>query len=51
MLVGSSIAPNEAEGLDWTAGMGDDNVAEFEAAVQREERLRPYLVAGRDESS
>ena len=49
VLVGSSIAPYEAEGLDWTAGMGDANVAEMQAAAQGEERLRPYLVAGREE--
>lgn len=36
-------APHDAEGLDWTAGMGEDNVAEFGAALEGEAALRPML--------
>jgi len=43
VLLIASVAPYGADGLDWTAGMGEDNVTEFEAAVQGEGRLRPYL--------
>jgi pimeloyl-ACP methyl ester carboxylesterase len=43
VLVVAGIAPYEADGLDWMAGMGEDNVVEFSAAVQGEDRLRPYL--------
>ena len=43
VLLIARVAPYGAEGLDWTAGMGEDNVTEFEAAVQGEGRLRPYL--------
>jgi pimeloyl-ACP methyl ester carboxylesterase len=39
----ASVAPYEAEGLDWLAGMGESNIAEFGAAVQGESALRPYL--------
>ena len=45
----AGVAPYGAHGLDWMAGMGADNVIEFEAALQGEERLRPYLVADREE--
>jgi len=43
VLLIASVAPYEAGGLDWMAGMGEENVTEFEAAVQGEGRLRPYL--------
>jgi pimeloyl-ACP methyl ester carboxylesterase len=43
VLLIASVAPYEADGLDWIAGMGEDNVTEFEAAVRGERRLRPYL--------
>jgi pimeloyl-ACP methyl ester carboxylesterase len=43
LLVVAGVAPYEADGLDWMAGMGEDNVVEFSAAVEGEERLRPYL--------
>ena len=39
----SSLAPIDAEGLDWMAGMGTENVAEFEAALAGEEALVAYL--------
>jgi pimeloyl-ACP methyl ester carboxylesterase len=42
-LVISGVAPFEAEGLDWTAGMGKENVTEFELAARGEGELRPYL--------
>jgi pimeloyl-ACP methyl ester carboxylesterase len=42
------VAPYEAEGLDWFAGMGQDNLDEFGAANEGEEPLRPYLSAARE---
>jgi pimeloyl-ACP methyl ester carboxylesterase len=39
----ASIAPWDAEGLDVTAGMGEDNVEEFAAAARGEDALRPML--------
>ena len=39
----AGVAPFEAEGLDFLAGMGDDNVEEFGAAVQGEPALRALL--------
>ncbi len=42
LLIGS-VAPHEADGLDWLAGMGDENVTEFGAAIRGEGTLRPYL--------
>jgi pimeloyl-ACP methyl ester carboxylesterase len=53
----ASVAPHEAEGLDWMAGMGEDNVKEFTAAFAGPEALAAFLeplaaealVAGPDE--
>ena len=42
-LVISGVAPYGLADLDWVAGMGDDNVAEFEAALLGEPTLRPFL--------
>ena len=42
-LVIAGVAPHDADGLDWAAGMGEDNVAEFGAAEQGEAALRSYL--------
>jgi pimeloyl-ACP methyl ester carboxylesterase len=39
----ASVAPFAAEGLDWLAGMGQDNLDEFGAAIEGESALRPYL--------
>jgi len=44
VLVVAGVAPYEADGLDWMAGMGEDNVIEFSAAVEGEDELRPYLL-------
>jgi pimeloyl-ACP methyl ester carboxylesterase len=41
----ASVAPYEATGLDWYAGMGQDNLDEFGVAVTGEAALRPYLSA------
>jgi pimeloyl-ACP methyl ester carboxylesterase len=43
VVVVAGVAPSEAAGLDWMAGMGEDNVVEFSAAVQGEDQLRPHL--------
>jgi pimeloyl-ACP methyl ester carboxylesterase len=46
-LVISGVAPYGLEGLDWTAGMGEDNVVEFGAALEGEPTLRALLEAMR----
>ena len=43
VLVIAGVAPYEGEGLDWMAGMGEENVEEFGAALKGEPALRPYL--------
>ncbi len=40
----ASVAPYPADGLDWMAGMGDDNVTEFTAALDGEATLRPLIL-------
>jgi pimeloyl-ACP methyl ester carboxylesterase len=45
----ASIAPYEAEGLDWTAGMGQSNIDEFDAALAGPETLRAFIDAARPE--
>lgn len=42
-LVIAGVAPYEAPGLDWAAGMGEENVTEFAAAAGGEASLRSYL--------
>lgn len=42
-LVIAGLAPYRVEGLDWSAGMGEDNVVEFEAALAGEASLRVLL--------
>jgi pimeloyl-ACP methyl ester carboxylesterase len=44
VLVVAGVAPYEADGLDWMAGMGEDNVVEFSAALHGEDQLRPHLL-------
>jgi pimeloyl-ACP methyl ester carboxylesterase len=39
----ASVAPWPAEGLDWLAGMGPENVVEFEASMKGPETLTPIL--------
>jgi pimeloyl-ACP methyl ester carboxylesterase len=48
VLVIAGVAPCEADGLDWMAGMGEENVAEFSAALKGEGELRPYLLGVRE---
>ena len=40
-----AIAPQDADGLYWTAGMGEENIEEFGAMEAGEEQLRAYLEA------
>jgi pimeloyl-ACP methyl ester carboxylesterase len=47
-LVIAGVAPYGAEGLDWMAGMGEDNIIEFSAALRGEDELRPYLLRERE---
>lgn len=47
-LVIAGVAPFDADGLDWMAGMGQDNLDEFAAALAGEEALGSYLAAQRD---
>jgi pimeloyl-ACP methyl ester carboxylesterase len=39
----ASVAPYPADGLDWLAGMGEDNIGEFNAALRGPEELEPLL--------
>ena len=39
----AGVAPYDAEGLDWLAGMGDENLAEFGAAATSKEALEGFL--------
>jgi pimeloyl-ACP methyl ester carboxylesterase len=39
----ASVAPYGVAGLDWLAGMGPENIEEFGAAIDGDERLNPYL--------
>ena len=47
-LVIAGVAPYGATGLDWMAGMGEENVLEFGAALEGEEAIRAYLEGGID---
>jgi pimeloyl-ACP methyl ester carboxylesterase len=40
----AGVAPFDAEGLEWTAGMGAENIEEFGAAISGEPALTPYLL-------
>jgi len=48
VLVVGSHAPFDAEGLDYLAGMGDDNITEYRLAVEGEEALRAHLLSKRE---
>jgi pimeloyl-ACP methyl ester carboxylesterase len=48
VLVIAGVAPYGAEGLDWVAGMGEENVIEFSAALHGEDQLRSYLLHERE---
>ena len=43
----AGVAPYEAEGLDWLAGMGEDNLVEFAAVVEGRAALEPLLESHR----
>ena len=45
----ASVAPYPADGLDWLAGMGEDNIQEFTAALAGAETLEPLLRGLADE--
>jgi pimeloyl-ACP methyl ester carboxylesterase len=47
-LVIAGVAPYEADDLEWTAGMGQENVTEFGTALQGEDQLRRLLSEWRD---
>ena len=49
VLVIAGVAPYEAEGLDWMSGMGEENIAEFSAAIHGEDELRSYLLPEREQ--
>jgi pimeloyl-ACP methyl ester carboxylesterase len=48
-LVIAGVAPSTADGLEWLAGMGEENVTEFGKAVEGEVALRSYLEAEREQ--
>jgi pimeloyl-ACP methyl ester carboxylesterase len=48
VLVIAGVAPQEADGLDWLAGMGEQNIEEFSVALKGEGALRPYLLGVRE---
>jgi len=49
VLVIAGVAPFEAEGLEFLAGMGQDNLDEFAAALEGEDALRRYLGAQQEQ--
>jgi pimeloyl-ACP methyl ester carboxylesterase len=49
VLVIAGVAPYGVAGLDWMAGMGADNLAEFSAALGGEDALRTFLAGVSEE--
>jgi pimeloyl-ACP methyl ester carboxylesterase len=49
VLVIAGVAPYEAEGLDWMAGMGEASVTEWSTALGGEDQLRSFLLPAREE--
>src|SRR4051812_12546529 len=49
VLAFASFAPYDADGLDWFAGMEENNVSEFSAAARGEDEVRPVVSEWRDE--
>jgi pimeloyl-ACP methyl ester carboxylesterase len=49
VLVIAGAAPYGAADLDWMAGMGQENIVEFSAALEGEDQLRPYLLHEREQ--
>ncbi|MCF6376767.1 alpha/beta hydrolase [Nocardioides KLBMP 9356] len=45
----AGVAPFDADGLDWLAGMGEENVRDFEAVQAGRETYRPIAVQQADE--
>jgi pimeloyl-ACP methyl ester carboxylesterase len=45
----AGVAPSDADGLDWLAGMGDGNLAEFAATDAGEAELTKFLTAEADQ--
>ncbi|WP_250007377.1 alpha/beta fold hydrolase [Actinoplanes sp. M2I2] len=41
----AGVAPYEAKGLDWPAGMGEENIAEFQAAAEGVQALDTMLTS------
>jgi len=39
----AGAAPHDGEGLDWTAGMGDENIEEIALAEEGADALRPWM--------
>jgi pimeloyl-ACP methyl ester carboxylesterase len=44
------VAPWNADSLDWLAGMGEDNVEEFGAALKGRDALEPLLADWREQT-
>ena len=44
----AGVAPFEAEGLDFLANMGEDNIVEFGAALESEEALTNFMVGAHE---
>jgi pimeloyl-ACP methyl ester carboxylesterase len=49
VLVLAGVAPYPSEGLDWMAGMGEDNVVWFGKAIEGESAMRPLEQVQREQ--